>query len=204
MIAIFQTIHPCSPVEQEFIWHAEYEDQTSLTEYDFETKIENSFNDIKKDSLVRFGLVGQGQRYYFEVNGGIFKIAGKMYEFSYVENDREHALTGQQYKYNDIASFKNAEMYIDPISLETVVDATITDYTFGYKSVIEDKENNLRMHFKALCTISYDNPMYMNVRLVPSRDCDGELIIKRNGQIVDRIPSEFKKNVARELNWIIQ
>ncbi|WP_028588867.1 hypothetical protein [Paenibacillus massiliensis] len=199
---MFQIVHPCSPVEQEFIWHAEYNDQTSLSEYDFVTKEENLFKSIDANKLIRFGLIGQGQRLYYEVNSGIFKIIGKMYEFSYVTANCTYSLTGQQIKYNDHITFKSAEMFVDPVVLKTVIDPVITDYSFGYKvSLLLD---GVEINFKALCVISYDNPMYLNLRLVSSKSLDGELVIKRNGMTIDKIKAPLNKKIAGETNWIIQ
>lgn len=198
---MIQNIHPCSPVEQEFIWVAEHEGNT-LTEYDFSTKVENAIQSIDRESLMRFGLIGRGQRYYYEVFGGTFKIAGRMYDFSFNSNSKEVPLTGRQHHFNDFITYKNAEMYINPQTLETVVDPTITDYVFGYKTNLDSED--LKMQFKVQCVISYDNPMHFNIRMVPSKKLNGQLIIKQNGKVIDSIPTQIKKNTASELNWIIQ
>ncbi|WP_431785769.1 hypothetical protein [Paenibacillus lactis] len=198
---MIHNIHPCSPVEQEFIWVAEHED-TTITEYDFLTKEENQIKQVDRNSLLRFGLIGRGNRYYYEVFGGTFKIAGRMYDFSLISNDIETPLTGRQQHYNDFITYKNAEMYINPHTLETVVDPTITDYVFGYKTNFDSED--LKIQFKVQCLISYDNPMYFNIRLVPSKKFKGNLLIKKNGETIETIPTDIKKNKASELNWIIQ
>lgn len=199
---MFHEIFPCSPVEQEFIWFAEYDDHSFLTEYNFDNKEENLFSSIEKDRLIRFGIVGKGKRFYFEVFGGTFKVDGKMYELHLESKDQLIALTGNQMNYNDIISYKKSEMYINPVTLQTIVDSTITDYVFGYKTNID--KDNFNLQFKSQCVMSYDNPMYMNLRLVSSKRFVGDLVIRKNGKEVDRIQTNLKKNVAHELNWIIQ
>lgn len=200
--SMFQSVHPCSPVEQEFIWVAEYNDQTFLSEYDFTTKEENSFKSVETDKLIRFGFIGQGHRFYYEVNSGIFKIIGKMYEFNYVTENKTYSLTGQQTKYNNLVSLKSAEMFIDPIALKTVIEPVITDYSFGYKvPLLIDR---VEFIFEALCVISYNSPMYLKLKLISSETLDGELVIKRNGAVIDKIEAPLNKNISGGTNWIIQ
>lgn len=200
---MFHDIHPCSPVEQEFIWVAEYDDGTHISEYNFYDKKENAFSDINKAKVVRFGLIGLGQRYYFEVFGGVFKVAGRMYELVYKSKDgREIPLTGRQMQYDDLITYKDAEMMINHQTLEVISESMITKYTFGYKATLQTGKETLQ--FKALCTIPFDQPMYFKFRLVSDKKLDGELLIRRNNTIVDRVPAPLKRNQGGEVNWIIQ
>ncbi|WP_268623394.1 hypothetical protein [Paenibacillus alvei] len=200
---MFQHIHPCSPVEQGFIWLSEYDDGSFLSEYNFEDKQENLFSAIDKERLVRFGLIGHGLRFYYEICGGSFKLDGKRYELTYVMQDGEIPLTGQQIKYNDIISYKTSEMYIHPGTLETIVPSTITAYTFGYKTTLTTCED-MNLQFKALTVIPYDHPAYLHLRLVSSKELDGDLLITCNGETVHRVHAPLRNNVAGELQWIIQ
>jgi len=156
---MFHSVHPCSPVAQEFIWVAEHRDQL-ITEYDFLTKEENKLSQIDRENLIRFGLVGRGQRFYYEVFGGTFNIIGKTYDFSLISNDVEIPLTCRQHYFSDFISYKNAETYVNLQTLETVVEPHITDFVFGYKSSLTS--NTLSFQFQSECVISYDNPMYFN------------------------------------------
>ncbi|AZK47112.1 hypothetical protein [Paenibacillus lentus] len=199
---MFHHIHPCSPVEQEFIWMAEYNDNTYLAEYNFDDKAGNLFNSIDKDKLLRFGLIGNGKRFYFEVWGGVFKIDGRLYELFFETKDQTIPLTGNQLHYKDIISYKTAEVLLNPVTLKSVRDTAITSYNFGYKASMDAE--NYALQFKAQCVIPYDNPVHFNFRLVSDKALHGEFVIKKNGKEIDRIKTSLKKNVASELNWIIQ
>ncbi|GIP58125.1 hypothetical protein MKX50_15290 [Paenibacillus sp. FSL W8-0186] len=199
---MLRNIHPCSPVEQDFIWVAEYDDNTYLTEYNFDDKKGNLFDSIDKDRLLRFGIIGLGRRFHYEVWGGTFRVDGKMYEFFFETKDKTIPLTGNQIYYNDVISYKSAEVFLNPSTLQSVRGTTITSYTFGYKVGI-DRENN-ELQFKAQCVIPYDSPLHFNFRLVSSKSLTGDFVIRKNGKEIDRIKTSLKKNVASELNWIIQ
>lgn len=192
-----------SPVEsQDFIWMADYSDGTFLSEYDFNSKKENSFYDIYKKNLIRFGLVGCGMNLFYEVFGGTFKISGKMLEFIYKVDGKEYYLTGQQQMYNDIIQFKNAESNFDPLGRSGSIESMINQYNFGYKQKLNMHDVNF--NFKAICSIPYGQPIYMNLRLVADRDLNGVFCIKKNGIIVAEIEAPLQKNMAGEINWIFQ
>lgn len=192
-----------SPVEsQDFIWVADYSNNTFLSEFNLDSKKENSFYDIDKNNLIRFGLIGHGMNLYYEILGGTFKIAGQMLEFIYIVNGKEYYLTGQQQMYNDIIQFKNAESIFDPSGKNGSIGSTITQYNFGYKQNLNI--HNINFNFKAICSIPYGKHVYMNLRLVADQDLNGILCIKKNGIVVTEIEAPLQEKVAGELNWIIQ
>ncbi|GAA4881704.1 hypothetical protein GCM10023310_72160 [Paenibacillus vulneris] len=189
-----------SPVEnQDFIWIAAYADGTFLSEYNYDTKAENSFYFIDRSQLLRFGLIGYGMNMYYEVFGGVYKIAGQMIEIFYRVNDKEYALTGQQMMYNDIITYKNAEATFDLMNRNGAATSTITQYNFGYKQniLIDD----VQFGFKTICSVPYGQPVYLNVRLVANQDMNGVLCIKKNGVYVAEIDAPLQENIHSELNW---
>jgi hypothetical protein len=195
-----------SPVsEQDFIWVAAYSDGTFFSEYSYDTKVENSFYDIDRSKLIRFGLVGYGMNMFFEVYGGTFNIAGRMYEIIYKDKkeNKDYHLTGHGFiPYNDIIQFKNAHSNFNPREGIGSLKSTIDQFNFGYKQTLN--LDNVQFHYKAVCSIPYGNPIYLNIRLVAARDFeDGVIIIKRNGTNVFEIDAPMKANVAYETNWSV-
>lgn len=190
-----------SPVNQDFIWMAEYMDGNHLSEFDLVTKIENNFYDIERDKLLRFGLIGHGIKLYYEVYGGIFKVAGQMIEVLYKVGDKEYYLTGQQAMYCDIISYKNAEATINLLSGGGEMNSQITQFNFGYKTNLNI--DGINFNFKAICMIPYMQNAYMNLWLVADRELDGQVVIKRNGKIVQEIEAPLHNNVGGEVNWLI-
>lgn len=190
-----------SPVNQDFIWLAEYVDGKHLSEFDLETKEENNFYNIERDKLLRFGLIGHGIKLYYEVYGGIFKVAGQMIEVIYKVGEKEYYLTGQQSMYNDIISYKNAEATINLLSGGGEMNSQITQFNFGYKTNLN--VDGVNFNFKAICMIPYRQEAFMNFWLVSDQEVDGHLVIKRNGKVVQEIKAPLHNNVGGEVNWLI-
>jgi hypothetical protein len=202
---IFQNYNGYSPVtNQDFIWIAEYVDGTYLSEFDLITHRPNSFYSIDKSKLIRFGLVGQGMKFYFEVGGGIFKLNGQMLMFTYIdENGIEYPLSGHNQLYNDIITYKDA--YTDGNVFaggSGVLKSVITQYNFGYKTKINI--NDLSFNFQAICCLPYNKPAYMEIKLVANKNINGKLRIYRSGRIVDEIEAPLKEGYAGFTKWVIR
>lgn len=192
-----------SPVNQDFIWMAEYSDGSYLSEYDFTTKLPNNFYTIERSRVIRFGLLGQGMHLYYESFGGTLKLKGQMYQLVYKVGDEEYHLTGQPIMYSDLISYKDAESTARmTASPEGRFTDRIVQFNFGYKQQLTIKDVNFQV--KLLCRIPYDKPAYLTIRLVTDRDLDGKLLIKRNGFTCDEFHAPLAEGVGGELNWIIK
>lgn len=189
-----------SPVKfQDFIWIASYFDDTFLPEYNYDNLKENSFYSIERDKLIRFGLVGYGMSLYFEVLGGIFKLAGQMIEVLYKVENKEYHLTGQPFiMYNDIITYKDAEATMN-LKTGKTSNGMITQYNFGYKQHLNI--DGVNFNFRAICCIPYGRKVYMNFRLVADQELNGVLCIKRNGRVVAEINAPLNKSMGGEVNW---
>lgn len=188
---------------QDFIWYGEYSDGSIISEYDYKTRTRKSFYDIKKDSLIRFGMVGHGMHFYYELFGGVFKLNGQPIDVIYKCGSEEYNLTGNPIMYNDIITYKNAESTAMFTRNEPgKIVNRITQYNFGYKSKILVK--GVQFHFKCICSIPYNNPVYMHFRLVADKNLDGKLVIRKNGIVMDEFNAPLKKDVGGELNWIVR
>ena len=118
----FSTIAPRSPVSQAFIWMAEYADG-ALTEFD--DGGEHEFTEIDADRVVRFGLVGQGVKVWFERTTGAFNFAGQHLAFVLEHDDRREALPGVVDV--DLITYKRCELNVAAQKPE------ITGFYVGYK-----------------------------------------------------------------------
>lgn len=197
---MFSRIKPYSPVEQDYIWVAEYFNGY-LSEFDFETKKSNSFYDIDKKQLVRFGLIGKGKKMWFECYRGVFNIDGNVYELTY-RTDKDYRLTGQDMFYRDIITYKQAIADIDLTKRVGSSESKIVGYYFGYKT--ELKIDDITFNFKPIVSIPINEPMYIDIHLVASRNLKGELLFVKNGEIIDTIYAPLKKDVAGGIKWILR
>lgn len=197
-------VQPYSFVDQDYIWVAEYADGTKFFEFDPNTKQKNDFYAIRRDSLIRFGLIGHDMKLYFEVFGGFWKINGQLLEIIYRTNEKDYYFTGQPMMYNDIITFKEAESYLNLNAFEEGGRglSRITQYNVGYKTSM--KIDDIKFNFKSILSIPFNRPVYMNIRLVSSKKLDGELVIRKNGMEVERVKAPLKRGVGGEFNWVVR
>ncbi|TPG68722.1 hypothetical protein EEL31_09410 [Brevibacillus laterosporus] len=192
-------IIPYSPVPQrEFIWLAEYADGNHLSEFDFETKQENSFYSLDKNSIVRFGLIGHGHKLYYETFGGHLKLGNGQIDLVYKVENKEYPLTGHNEFYQDLITFKRAEAEINLLNSSGELSPVITEYVFGYKHKLKFKD--ISFHIKVLIGLSEKSPT-LTLRLVSNRDIQGSLGIKLNGIVVSELMANLTKETSQEINW---
>lgn len=197
--------HLYSPVpnKQALIWVAEYDDDTFLAEYDFNTQKKNDFYSIDKDKLLRFGFIGNGSKAYFNVSDGTFIIDDNKIQISYIHNENEVFLTGRTFIYNDIIQFKSAIADIDVMSLKSNenIIGDVSCHSIGYKKQLDLFDSSI--HFKSILHIpSIENQSpYLEIKISSSIDVNGELLIKVNNNEVDKIDAPLKANMAGIINW---
>lgn len=195
------SIKPFSPVNhQDLIWVAKYLDGSHLAEYDFMTRKANLFASINKNNLIRFGLVGHGMRFFFEVFGGIFNVNGQVVDFVYKTKDRDYFLTGQDQMYKDIITYKDSEAVL--YQNGGVQDSGILQYNVGYKTVIPFPD--VTFNFKPIFHIPNSRPANFSVRLVANQNLNGDLIIRKNQKEVASFHAPIEKNVGGELQWVFK
>ncbi|WP_019639004.1 hypothetical protein [Paenibacillus fonticola] len=192
-----------SPVQsQKYIWLAEYYDGTFLTEYDLENRKTNSFYDIDKNKLIRFGLIGCGNQIYFDVANGIFNINHDRIMISYVTKDTEYPLTGRTLLYNDIIQFKEATAEANLLTKgksEGRMHSSIVTHAIGYKKAMDLAGVNI--HFQTILHLPLDQPAYVQIKISSSQDLNGKLIVRMNGLVASEIEAPLKANMAGIINW---
>ncbi|QDX94033.1 hypothetical protein EEL32_20575 [Brevibacillus laterosporus] len=200
MRSFFGTTNAMSPTSQDFVWVSEYYDGTHLAEFDFETKEENSFYDIKVDQLNRFGIVGNGSKIFFESNG-LFNVKGKGYSLSYVVDGVEYQLTGDLEKINDIITFKDAEATGNLLGGGKIT-TSIEQFSVGYAVVktVDDVTFTLRV----LVKVPNNGQMYFNIAMMANKNLHGKLVLMRaNDRKEFEIDAPLKKGIMGEINHLI-
>lgn len=195
---MFGKIDPYSPGEQDYIWIAEYYGG-GISE--FENKESNSFYDIDKSRLQRFGLVGKGNKMWFECYRGPFNINGDVYELVY-KTDRDYKLTGQDMFQRDIITYKKAISDIDLTKRMGSAGSRIIAYYFGYKT--EFTLDDITFNFKPIICVPINRPMYIDIHLVADKDLEGELLFIKNNKIMDTVYAPLTKDVAGGMQWILR
>jgi hypothetical protein len=203
VFVMFKDCPSISPVEQDYVWLAEYY-QGHMSEFDFETKKENSFYDIDKEKLVRFGLVGRNKKMFFECSRGSFNLLGKRIDIQYRTDDAVYALTSQNLYQRDIITYKRAvsESSVGRQS-EGTMTSRILSYSFGYKS--EMKIGDAVFNFKPIITLpdGMDSNYVLTVDLKADKDINGRLELVKGGEVVASHEAPLKADMTGRLHWKI-
>lgn len=195
-----EAINPYSLVSRDFFWVAEYLDGHVLQEYDLKNNKYNLFDNIQKDQVLRFGYLGHGYRFYFDVPTGIFNIANNKYSFYYKTNSKEYELTNQSILYNDLISYKDCYVDCDFSGREKV--GNVVSYNFGYKAHFQIED--VHFYYKAIMHIPIGIPMYFTVRLVADKDLDGWFEVHKNGFKCADIKAPLSRDNGQKILWNIE
>ena len=200
---MFESIKSYSPVKQNFIWIAEYYNG-GISEFDIKTKKANSFYNINKNKLQRFGLIGNGNKMWFECYRGPFNINGNVYNVGYRIKDKGYCLTGQDMFQRDIIAYKKA---VSDISFKKNIQAgnvvnKIVGYYFGYKT--EFKIDDIIFKFKPIICIPVNQSLYIDIHLVSNKDLEGKLLFVKNDKIIDTVFAPLKENVTGGIQWVLR
>ncbi|MDQ0657520.1 hypothetical protein [Paenibacillus sp. W2I17] len=195
-----------SPVSQAYIWIADYYDGTYLSEYDLQTQHPHRFYDINKEKLVLFGLMGQGSQVYYNVANGVFHINADRYSISYECEEQEYPLTGRTFVYNDIIQFKNGSSEANMAGFSGQGNSgafrnTIECFNFGYKKTMN--LNDAQINFQCVCSLPLKESVFFQIKISSNLDLPGQLVIRKNGFVIDRIIAPLKANHAGIINWDI-
>lgn len=184
---------------RDFIWVADFSDGTYLAEFDHLTKEKNDFYSIRKHDLIRFGMIGHGYRFHYDVFGGAFHLPQGKFDFVYKHAGKEYKLTEQPIIYNDMITYKKAESTFSPLGLQS--STQIVEYVFGYKQKL--LMDDMHLHVQIQFSIPFGQPMYLAFRLVSNKGIDGQLQILQNNSIVEVLDAPLTKNFSSELNWVV-
>ncbi|WP_343216136.1 hypothetical protein [Clostridium mobile] len=197
----FEKVHPYAfSSELDFMSVGEYLDGTFLFEFNPEKKTYSRTDEVIKDKLIRFGVVGHGVRTYFNALTGVFTFDQNKIEILYRTKDRDYILMGQDVKYNDIIYFKNA---YSQMNYSGKSSTNFCGYNFGYKNQILYNDGTM-LYFKPILNIPVDQPANFQIRLVSNKDMDGQIIIKVNDFKEYKLNAPLDKNVGGELTWFIR
>lgn len=196
-----ETINPMSANnERHYMWVSEYLDGNIQTE--FEGNKHNKFTDIEKQELLNFGMVGLGNRVYYEVGTGKFKINGSEIEIVYRTDDWQYNLTNQMVLYNDVIQYKDCFATLNAMQDTGSSASNIASYNFGYK--VKFDSNNKEFNFKAVVKLPLNQQPHINLRLVCNEDMNGVLLIKQDGIVINQFKAPLRKGFGGEINWMIK
>lgn len=189
-----------SKVKQHIVWVAEYLNGTSLSEFvpTADNELETSFYDIETDKLSKFGLVGCGHNFWFDVATGTLYIDDKPIDIMY----NNTCITQDGSRYDDIITFKDAAFDVS-LGGKRASAPVITNYHVGYKKSMSI--NGAIVHYKLIFNVPTDGkPITLEVSMSSDIDLDGTIKFMRNGVVLDSYEAYIGTGNTGKLNWVVK
>ena len=183
-----------------FNWNADYANGKNYAEYDLLTHKKNDFYLIQKNQVIRFGLFGQGMKFFFEMSDGSFNLNGRRVEIEYVDENGEIYHLTTNFANKDLITYKEA--YTDYNNVQGVQKSNIKSINFGYKTRFE--QNGANFFFQPVVSLPFNESAYIEVKLTSNRDMNGYLVFKSRGVEVERFYAPLEQNRAGQINWTIK
>ena len=183
-----------------FNWNADYANGKNYAEYDLLTHKKNDFYLVQKNQVIRFGLFGQGMKFFFEMADGSFYLHGRKIEISYEdENGKVYALTTNSAN-KDLITYKEA--FTDFSNVQGQQHSNLKSINFGYKTIYQ--QDDVQLFFQPIVSLPFSQSAFIEVKITSNKAMNGYLIFKSRGIEVERFYAPLEENRAGQINWIIK
>lgn len=183
-----------------FNWNADYANGKNYAEYDLLTHKKNDFYLVQKNQVVRFGLFGQGMKFFFEMSDGSFYLHDRKIEIEYEdENGKTYHLT-TNFANKDLITYKEA--FTDFNNVQGVQRSNIKSINFGYKTIYQ--KNDVQFFFQPVVSLAFSESAFIEVKLTSNKNMNGHIIFKSRGIEAERFYAPLEANRAGQINWTIK
>lgn len=183
-----------------FNWNADYANGKNYAEYDLLTHKKNDFYLVQKKQVIRFGLFGQGMKFFFEMVDGSFYLHGRKIEISYEdENGKVYTLT-TNFANKDLITYKEA--FTDFSNVQGQQRSNLKSINFGYKTIYQ--QDDVQLFFQPIVALPFSQSAFIEVKITSNKAMNGYLIFKSRGIEVERFYAPLEENRAGQINWIIK
>lgn len=188
------------PVDYHFNWNADYVNGKNYSEYDLLTHKKNDFYLIQKNQVIRFGLFGQGRKFFFEMADGSFNLSGRRIEIEYHTDEGEIFYLTTNFQNKDLITYKEA--YTEYNNIQGLQKSNVSSINFGYKTkYIKD---DLEIFFQPIVSLPSSSSAYIEVKLTSNKNINGQLVFKSRGIEIERFDAPLEEYVSGQLNWTIK
>ncbi|MEK4025529.1 hypothetical protein [Sporosarcina sp. FSL W7-1283] len=182
-----------------FNWVADYFDGSYLSEYDFQSHKPNNFYTVKQDFTLRFGLIGQGMKMYFDNTDGSFHLNGRKVDIVYEFEGKQYVLTCNNEK-KDFITYKQA--FTEYNNREGRQRSNIESINFGYKTVY--KKDDIEMFFQPVVSLPFDSKAFIEIKLTSNKEMNGELVFISRRKEIERFKAPLQVNTSGNMKWTIK
>lgn len=196
---IFENNENKQAINIPFNWCVEYKNGENYTEFDLNNSSSNDFYQINQEDTRRFGLFGQGMKFFFENNSGVFMLNGKRIDIGYEVDGKSFMLTNNQNK-KDFITYKEASANFNGRqgSQRTRIDS----FNFGYKTIYNNDE--IELFFQSVVSLPVGESAFIEVKLSSNEDLNGELVFFNKNKEVERYHAPLSKELSGKMKWTIK
>ncbi|WP_107951037.1 hypothetical protein [Lysinibacillus parviboronicapiens] len=187
-------------IEIPFNWNADYVNGKNYAEYDLLTHKKNDFYLIQRNQVVRFGLFGQGMKFFFEMSDGSFNLRGRRIEIDYIDEDGKTYHLTTNFENKDLITYKEA--FTDFSNVQGIQQSNLKSINFGYKTTY--KKDDVRLFFQPVVSLPFNESAFIEVKLTSNKPMNGHLVFKSRGIEVERFYAPLEANRAGQMNWTIK
>ena len=186
-------------IEIPFNWVVDYYDGNYLSEYDFITNKKNSFYAINQSETIRFGLIGQRMKFYFENSDGSFHLNGRRIDIVYEIDGNQFSLTNNVNK-KDFITYKQA--YTDFNQKSGIQKSNIHSINFGYKTNF--MYDDIEFNFQPIVSLPFGESANMQIKLCSNKTLNGYLVFLSSGKEIERYLAPLERGISGQINWTIK
>ncbi|EON72832.1 hypothetical protein [Lysinibacillus sphaericus] len=197
---LFSSSGNLQAIDIPFNWNADYANGKNYAEYDLLTHKKNDFYLIQKNQVVRFGLFGQGMKFFYENADGSFNLHGRRIDIAYEDENGEVYHLTTNFENKDLITYKEA--YTDYSNTQGIQRSNIKSINFGYKTVYQ--KNDVQLFFQPVVSLPFNASAFIEVKLTSNKSLNGHLIFKSSGIEVERFEAPLDANITGLINWTIK
>ncbi|MED4552855.1 hypothetical protein P9305_08985 [Lysinibacillus capsici] len=197
---IFADSRNIQAISLPFNWNADYADGKNYAEYDLLTHKKNDFYLIQKNQVIRFGLFGQGMKFFFEMSDGSFYLHGRRIEIEYINDDGKTFSLTTNFANKDLITYKEA--FTDYNNTQGVQKSNLKSINFGYKTIYQ--KDDVLLFFQPIVSLPFSESAFIEVKLTSNKDLYGHLVFKSRGVEVERFYAPLEANISGQMNWTIK
>jgi len=197
---IFADSRNIQAISLPFNWNADYADGKNYAEYDLLTHKKNDFYLIQKNQVIRFGLFGQGMKFFFEMSDGSFYLHGRRIEIEYINDDGKTFSLTTNFTNKDLITYKEA--FTDYNNTQGVQKSNLKSINFGYKTIYQ--KDDVQLYFQPIVSLPFSESAFIEVKLTSNKDLNGHLVFKSRGVGVERFYAPLEANISGQMNWTIK
>jgi len=197
---IFADSRNIQSISLPFNWNADYADGKNYAEYDLLTHKKNDFYLIQKNQVIRFGLFGQGMKFFFEMSDGSFYLHGRRIEIEYINDDGKTFSLTTNFTNKDLITYKEA--FTDYNNTQGVQKSNLKSINFGYKTIYQ--KDDVQLYFQPIVSLPFSESAFIEVKLTSNKDLNGHLVFKSRGVEVERFYASLEANISGQMNWTIK